>query len=115
MTRLACGFNWHMSYPSRPYATLQFFPETADKSVVVLRRPLWISLRSPLQWLVIGAVLLGVATWLASRHVSGEPTRRVYRIGFQHSPPRQYVDDHKRPYGSTIDLISQGKAFRHRA
>ena len=36
----------------------------------------------------------------------GPDLRRTYRIGFQHAPPRQYVDRNGRPYGSGIEIIS---------
>ena len=61
-------------------------------------------------WWVGGA--LGVATALAlgfgyfSRH-PGIDRQRPYRIGFESSPPRQYVDAHGRPYGPAIDLLSE--------
>jgi hypothetical protein len=33
------------------------------------------------------------------------PDARTYRIGFQHTPPRQFVDAQGKPYGSVIDLL----------
>jgi ABC-type amino acid transport substrate-binding protein len=32
---------------------------------------------------------------------------RVYRMGFQQSPPRQFVSDEGEPYGPTIDTIRE--------
>ena len=41
------------------------------------------------------------------------PDARTYRIGFQQSPPRQFVDTQGKPYGSVIDLL-QGAGRRAR-
>ncbi len=35
------------------------------------------------------------------------PPARVYRVGFQHSPPRQYVSADGKPYGPMIDVIRE--------
>ncbi len=35
------------------------------------------------------------------------PPSRPYRIGFQQSAPRQFVDSHGKPYGSVIDLLNE--------
>ncbi len=48
------------------------------------------------------ALALGSLRWRR-----GPDLRRTYRIGFQHAPPRQYVDRHGRPYGPGIELISE--------
>jgi len=33
--------------------------------------------------------------------------QRTYRIGFQNSPPRQFVDAQNQPYGSAIDILNE--------
>ncbi len=33
--------------------------------------------------------------------------QRTYRIGFEYSPPRQYVDSQGRPYGVIVDLLNE--------
>jgi signal transduction histidine kinase/DNA-binding response OmpR family regulator len=38
---------------------------------------------------------------------SERPPSRVYRVGFQNSPPRQYVSPDGKPYGPSIDLIRE--------
>ena len=35
------------------------------------------------------------------------PPARVYRVGFQNSPPRQYVSPDGKPYGPSIDVIRE--------
>ena len=61
---------------------------------------MFISARPP----VLAAALLatlgsGCAAWHAA------PDDRTYRIGFQYSPPRQFVDPQGKPYGAVIDLL----------
>jgi len=57
------------------------------------------------------ALLLGLplacagAWWWHS--ATGRPPERIYTIGFQNSPPRQYVDSSGRPYGSLIDILNE--------
>jgi signal transduction histidine kinase/CheY-like chemotaxis protein len=57
--------------------------------------------------LLIPAVILLCGGVLALRLMIARPPARSYRIGFQQSPPRQFVDAHGRPYGSAIDILSE--------
>lgn len=51
---------------------------------------------------LLGAVLLtGSLSWRRS----AAPEKRVYRIGFEASPPRQFVSSSGEPYGPAIDTI----------
>src|ERR1051326_9055750 len=65
-------------------------------------------------WLLgaMAALVLLAGGWLFIPR-SGYLPSRVYRIGFQNSPPRQYVDEHKRPYGSTIDILREAARRAH--
>ena len=56
---------------------------------------------------VMAALLLGGAAWYSYRQATHLSARRTYRIGFQQSPPRQFVDSQGRPYGSAIDLLNE--------
>ena len=61
---------------------------------------------SPQRALTLAAALLaalasGCALW------NRAPDARTYRIGFQLSPPRQFVDTHGKPYGSVIDVLQE--------
>lgn len=38
---------------------------------------------------------------------NASPPQRVYRMGFQHSPPRQFVSQAGEPYGPVIDTIRE--------
>ena len=38
---------------------------------------------------------------------------RTYRVGFQHSPPRQYVAADGTPYGPNIDILREAAARAH--
>ena len=53
--------------------------------------------------LACGAAACGA--WLWYLHAAAPPPPRVYRIGYQHSPPRQYVSPSGQPYGPAIDVI----------
>jgi ABC-type amino acid transport substrate-binding protein len=68
----------------------------------------WIGLISKPQWLAISAatVLVGCA-WAFFYHPIAHPPARVYTIGFQNSPPRQFIDPNGRPYGSVIDILNE--------
>ncbi len=66
------------------------------------------------RWMLLipAAVLLcgGVLALLA---VTARPPARTYRIGFQYSPPRQFVDAHGQPYGSIIDILREAARRAH--
>ena len=59
-------------------------------------------------------VVLGCAAALAAccwyRLATAPPPARVYRMGFQDSPPRQYVTSSGQPYGPTIDIVQAAAA-----
>ena len=61
----------------------------------------------------IPAVILLCGGVLALLVVTARPPARIYRIGFQYSPPRQYVDAHGRPYGSIIDILREAARRAH--
>ena len=49
-----------------------------------------------------------VAVGIAVAYFSRRPElSRVYQIGYEHSPPRQFVDANGRPAGSIIEIISE--------
>jgi len=62
--------------------------------------------RKRLAALALTSVTAAVAGWMVSRARMPLPPR-VYRMGFQHSPPRQYVSDDGRPYGPSIETIRE--------
>src|SRR5664280_2450667 len=67
-----------------------------------------ISARPPmLAAALLAALGSGCATWDAA------PDDRTYRIGFQHSPPRQFVDSQEKPYGAVIDLLQEAARRAH--
>lgn len=52
---------------------------------------------------LLSAVLLaGSWFWLRAR----PPVQRVYRIGFEESPPRQYISKTGQPYGPAIETVA---------
>ncbi len=60
------------------------------------------------RWLAISAVAaLACGVGIFLEHPFGAPPARVYRIGFQNSPPRQFVDANGQPYGSLIDILNE--------
>ena len=61
--------------------------------------------------MLAAALLATLGSGCAISHTG--PDARTYRIGFQQSPPRQFVDTQGKPYGSVIDLL-QGAARRAR-
>jgi signal transduction histidine kinase/CheY-like chemotaxis protein len=57
--------------------------------------------------LILSSVVLAGCGWIGLHYRNARPPARTYRIGFQYSPPRQYVDAQGRPYGSVIDLLRE--------
>src|SRR5271157_2777414 len=56
--------------------------------------------------LAMASVTAAIAGWMASR-ARVPPPARVYRMGFQYSPPRQFVSDSGQPYGPAIETIRE--------
>ena len=52
----------------------------------------------------LGCLVAGCGAWVWYV-ASAPPPKRVYRMGFQNSPPRQFVTPSGQPYGPTIDII----------
>ena len=57
--------------------------------------------------LILSSVVLTGCGWIVFHHSTARPPARTYRIGFEYSPPRQYVDATGRPYGPVIDLLRE--------
>ena len=57
--------------------------------------------------LVLSSAILVCGGWACFHYGRTRPPARTYRIGFQYSPPRQFVDAQGRPYGSVIDLLRE--------
>ena len=57
--------------------------------------------------IVIAAAMLAGPVWIWYHYRTHPSANRAYRIGFQQSPPRQFVDAQGRPYGSVIDLLNE--------
>jgi len=57
------------------------------------------------------ALLAAIASGCGIRHEG--PDARVYRMGFQNSPPRQFVDAQGKPYGSIVDLVQEAARRAH--
>ena len=57
--------------------------------------------------LVSATAALVCGGWASYRYATRTPPARVYRIGFQHSPPRQYVSADGRPYGPAIETVGE--------
>src|SRR5215469_13214474 len=53
--------------------------------------------------LASAVVTSGAFAWW--HYATAPPPPRVYRIGFQNSPPRQMVSPAGEPYGPTIDVL----------
>lgn len=53
----------------------------------------------------LASLLAAIAGLMASR--GHAPLPRAYRMGFQHSPPRQYVSATGQPYGPAIETIRE--------
>ncbi len=65
------------------------------------------------RWALFGAVILAtgvsaIAVWRSDRLED-----RTYRVGFQQSPPRQYVAADGTPYGPVIDILQEAAARSH--
>ena len=56
--------------------------------------------------LALVSLAAAIAGWTALR-ARVPPPRRVYRMGFQLSPPRQYVSDDGQPFGPTVETIRE--------
>jgi ABC-type amino acid transport substrate-binding protein len=67
-----------------------------------------ISARSPK---LAAALLATLGSSCAIWHAPSDA--RTYRIGFQNSPPRQFVDPQGKPYGSVIDLLQEAARRAH--
>jgi signal transduction histidine kinase/DNA-binding response OmpR family regulator len=52
---------------------------------------------------------IGAFAWRAATRVPD----RVYHIGYQNSPPRQYISTDGRPYGQVIDVLQEAAARAH--
>jgi signal transduction histidine kinase/CheY-like chemotaxis protein len=57
--------------------------------------------------LILSSAVLAGCGWIGLHYRTARPPARTYLIGFQYSPPRQYVDAKGRPYGPVIDLIRE--------
>jgi signal transduction histidine kinase/CheY-like chemotaxis protein len=57
--------------------------------------------------LILSSAILVCGGWACFHYGRTRPPARSYRIGFQYSPPRQFVDGQGRPYGSVIDLLRE--------
>jgi two-component system cell cycle sensor histidine kinase/response regulator CckA len=57
--------------------------------------------------LTLSSAMLVGGVWACLHYGTARPPARTYRMGFQYSPPRQYVDAQGRPYGSVIDLLRE--------
>src|SRR5437016_4902406 len=59
------------------------------------------------RWLLAPAcAILAWMVWIGLRPPEPPPSR-VYRIGFQQSPPRQFVSADGKPYGPSIDVANE--------
>ena len=60
------------------------------------------------RWMLLlsSAILVGCG-WIYFHYSTARPAARTYRMGFQDSPPHQFVDTQGRPYGSAIDLTRE--------
>ncbi len=56
---------------------------------------------------VLAGLTLAAGAWFWSACSGVNLAPRVYRMGFQDAPPRQFVDPQGRPYGSAIDMINE--------
>ena len=52
-------------------------------------------------------LLFALGAWAAVWRLKSKPAARVYVVGFQNSPPRQFVADDGTPYGPVIDTIRE--------
>jgi signal transduction histidine kinase/CheY-like chemotaxis protein len=59
--------------------------------------------------IVVLIAAIAAVAWRAATRVPD----RVYRIGFQNSPPRQYVSADGQPYGQVIDVLQEAAARAH--
>jgi signal transduction histidine kinase/CheY-like chemotaxis protein len=60
------------------------------------------------RWVLIlsAAILIG-CVWIGLHYSAARPPARTYRVGFEASPPVQFVDAQGRPYGPAIDLFRE--------
>ena len=56
--------------------------------------------------LVCLGLLTTAVVWFVRQRPAALPNR-VYRVGFQHSPPRQYVTQNGQPYGPSIETVQE--------
>ncbi len=75
----------------------RFLYHRADKDKVKPSRWVWSAIAA-----AFVAIGLGYLWWDAAPDL-----RRTYRMGFEQSPPRQFVDANGRPYGPIIDLVNE--------
>ncbi len=68
---------------------------------------------SPRAKIVGAAIALPLGISLALLFLPRPVPDRVYRIGFQQSPPRQQVSADGKPYGPIIDLLNEAAARAH--
>jgi signal transduction histidine kinase/DNA-binding response OmpR family regulator len=61
--------------------------------------------------MLAAALLATLGSGCAIWHVA--PDARTYRIGFQNSPPRQFVDPQGKPYGNVIDVLQEAARRAH--
>jgi len=57
--------------------------------------------------LILWPAILAGCGWIGFHYSTARPPGRTYRMGFQHSPPRQFVDAQGQPYGSAFDLLRE--------
>ena len=57
--------------------------------------------------LILPLAILAGCGWVCFHYLTARRPARTYRIGFQYSPPRQYIDAKGQPYGSVIDLLRE--------
>jgi len=63
------------------------------------------------RWIVALGCCVAASSGLLWYHLASQPPpARVYRIGFQQSPPRQFVAPDGTPYGPSIDVLRDAAA-----
>jgi len=68
-----------------------------DDPIGNMKHPGWIA--------AIAGIAAASGTLLWVHFSASQPPPRVYRMGFENSPPRQFVSATGEPYGPTIDLL----------
>ncbi|MFT3780782.1 MAG: response regulator [Nibricoccus sp.] len=60
-------------------------------------------------WLLLsfGVVVAGAILWGITAHVRGVPRDKVFRIGYENSPPQQIVQPDGKPTGFAIELVAE--------